>query len=308
VKPIRIAPIFIAAWSAGRASEEPPLFSFGLIADVQYADKETQGRRRYREALGKLVRAVEELDRHDLIFIADLGDLVDGNGTRSLADLDRVLDAYRRSRHPVLHVIGNHCLAAAGRETILRRYGLERGYRQLSRDGHRFIFLDGMALSLEAPPESETHRMAKEFLLRNPWAGTYSGGLGEEQERWLRSCLEAAARRGEKVFVFCHLPILEGQSTRDLLLWDHEEVSKMIVDSGCVAACFSGHDHAGGYAARAGVHFLTLPGLVEAPEEGNAFAEVEVHESFLIVAGHGTVPHRRLELPMPFPSRLPSRP
>jgi hypothetical protein len=100
------------------------------------------------------------------------------------------------------------------------------------------------------------------------------------------------------------MPLLEGQSTRDLLLWDHEEVSKMIVDSGCVAACFSGHDHAGGYAARAGVHFLTLPGLVEAPQEGNAFAEVEVHERFLIVAGHGTVPDRRLGLPAPAPTGL----
>ncbi len=283
--------------SGDRVVEEDPIFSFGAIADVQYADKETLGGRRYREALGKLRRAVEALDRPGLIFIADLGDIIDGNGERSLSELDQVLAAYGRSRHRRLHVIGNHCLAAAGRETLLGRYGLARGYRASARDGFRFLFLDGMDLSLEAPRESETYRKAREFLDRNPWAGAYSGGLGEDQMRWLRSSLEGASRRKERVLVFCHLPILEGQSSKDLLLWNHEEVSGSILDSGCVAACFSGHDHAGGYAVRRGVHFVTLPGLVEAPEGTSAFAQVQVHDDFLIVSGSGTVPSRCLEIP-----------
>ena len=54
-----------------------------------------------------------------------------------------------------------------------------------------------------------------------------------------------------------------------------------------------GHDHAGGYARSGGVHYVTVPGMVEAPEK-NAFAVVDVYDDRLDVRGFGSVPSRTL--------------
>ena len=65
----------------GRAQEpppRPPIFSFGVIADVQYAQKKTVGARHYASSLGRLERAVETLNREELAFTVHLGDFVDG--------------------------------------------------------------------------------------------------------------------------------------------------------------------------------------------------------------------------------------
>ena len=67
--------------------------------------------------------------------------------------------------------------------------------------------------------------------------------------------------------VLGHLPILLEASGPYYLLWDHAEVLELIESNSVVVAYLAGHDHAGGYALRAGVHHLTLPGMLEAPEE-----------------------------------------
>ena len=86
----------------------PPLFQFGLVTDVQYADKPAAGGRDYRGALVRLRSAVATLNGESLAFTAQLGDLIDGNGEASLTDLRAVLDALRGLRAPLHHVIGNH--------------------------------------------------------------------------------------------------------------------------------------------------------------------------------------------------------
>ena len=46
---------------------------FGLLTDVQYADKETAGKRRYREALVNLEQCVLDLKTRDLDFVVHCG-------------------------------------------------------------------------------------------------------------------------------------------------------------------------------------------------------------------------------------------
>lgn len=45
-----------------------PLFSFGLMADCQYADVDPAGSRFYRGSLNKLQEAVAELNKHPLAY------------------------------------------------------------------------------------------------------------------------------------------------------------------------------------------------------------------------------------------------
>ena len=72
----------------------------------------------------------------------------------------------------------------------------------------------------------------------------------------------------------------------------HREES---IDTHLVVAYFAGHDHAGGYAVRRGVHHVTVKGMVEAPTE-NAYAVVEVYQDRLREIGCGKEPTRELRL------------
>lgn len=60
------------------------LFRFGVVADVQYADLEVGTNfagtvhRYYRHALIALAAAVKSWRDHDVAFVAQLGDLIDG--------------------------------------------------------------------------------------------------------------------------------------------------------------------------------------------------------------------------------------
>ena len=94
--------------------QAPRPIEFGIMADIQYADKEPSGIRHYRTSLDRLQTAVDELNEHDLAFTIQLGDIIDGNEpfSKMLSDLLQVLESYGRLSAPRYHVIGNHCLYA----------------------------------------------------------------------------------------------------------------------------------------------------------------------------------------------------
>ena len=61
-----------------------------------------------------------------------------------------------------------------------------------------------------------------------------------------------------------------------------------------VAAWINGHNHAGTYEQRDGIHYLTLKGMLDTKE--NAFATIEIYEDAIKVDGHYREPDRRLPL------------
>jgi hypothetical protein len=65
--------------------------------------------------------------------------------------------------------------------------------------------------------------------------------------------------------------------------------------SECVVAWFAGHDHAGGYAVRKGVHHVTLKGIVEEPVK-NAYALIELHPDRIRKIGFGAEPNRDMPI------------
>ena len=154
------------------APPDEPLFQFGLLADIQYADKDSAGSRHYRESLSCLEACVDDLAGRPLVFAVQLGDLIDGRGSdaESLADLDQVLDRYQRLPFPGHHVIGNHCLALP-RATLLPRLGMKAAYYAFSRDGWRFVVLDSLDVSLCGRQASEPeYREARAWLDSHPVA------------------------------------------------------------------------------------------------------------------------------------------
>jgi hypothetical protein len=286
--------------AAGAADlrEAEPLFSFGLIADVQYADKDPSGKRRYRESLTKLERCLADLNDRPLAFIVNLGDTIDGRDDQSLVDLGKVLKEFARSRAPVRHVVGNHCLEAPLRE-LMDRFGLTNSYYAFESHGWQFLALDTMEISLKAEPDSEQRREAEAWVARDPKLPTYNGAIGPVQIQWLRSQLTDARQGQRPVVLLSHHPLATVAGHESLLLWNAEAVRRVLAEAGSVVACFAGHDHAGAYAVVEGIHYLTVPGMVEASPTGNRYAVVDVFPDRLEFRGMGEVKSRVLQVDEP---------
>jgi 3',5'-cyclic AMP phosphodiesterase CpdA len=245
---------------------------------VQYADKPTWHLRDYRQALPHLREAVAELEREELDFVIQLGDIIDGRERveDSRRDLDAVLSVFGQLRAPLWHVVGNHGLAVP-RPELQRRLGLEHAYRSVRRAGYRFVLVDTMA----AAPAGEL---------------AWQGGVGDEQREWLAEELDAAEAAGETALVFAHHPLLAEASEARFVVRDHEETLAVLEASTAAALWMNGHVHRGGYAVRRGIHHVTVEGVVEAPTDENAWAVVELRPGELDIVGHGTVSSRRLAL------------
>ena len=241
-------------------------FTFAVMTDVQYADKDQWKERHYRESLLRLDECVADLNRKKPAFTIQLGDFIEGYRgeiDRSAQDLDKVLGIYNRLSMPHYQVIGNHCVMA-NRDTLLQKYGLKKSYYDFTMPGAkgwRFVVLDGMR------------------------AG--NGVLGKEQINWLCNLLRQAAAKQEKVICFCHFAPVKP------LLKDADEVIRTASETGCIAAWFSGHVHKGGYQFADGIHQVTVCGMVES-SSSNAYALVKILPDRLLETGIGEEPSRDL--------------
>ncbi|MCX6900028.1 MAG: metallophosphoesterase [Verrucomicrobia bacterium] len=274
---------------------EQPLFRFGIVADVQYANKPARGKRHYNESADKLRACVADFNQQQLAFVANLGDSIDGDGDKSAADLALIASIFRQLTCPVRHVIGNHCLTVP-RPALLKELGLKSPYYEFAHERWRFLVLDGMDVSLKSPDGSKQTKQAEDYLAKNPKLNKYAGALGEEQIAWLREQLADAARQKQRVIVFCHHPILAAASSPAAVLWNAAEVEALLVQSGCVVAWINGHDHKGGYALAKGIHHLTVSGMIESPTGGNSYAIASAFATRIAVEGKGTTPSRVLEI------------
>jgi 3',5'-cyclic AMP phosphodiesterase CpdA len=262
-----------------------PLFSFGVVADIQYADKNTAGARHYRDSLAKLDDCLDFWNAAPLDFVIQLGDLVDTGG---LPTLDKTWAAYARARAKTYSVLGNHDFVAP-REQVTSALHMPSAYYSFRRRGWRFVVLDGMNVSIDGGwPKDDPHFLEGQRINTaleksgSPIAGEWNGAVGAEQRRWLAGELAEATARREKVVVFCHLPTLPGSCQPDLLLWDHDEVVKLLDTCPTLVSYMCGHDHHGGYGERNGVHYMTYPGMVEHAAKDSSFI-VDVYADRLLV-------------------------
>jgi hypothetical protein len=251
-------------------------FAFGLVADVQYADKDAPARRQYRASLGKLREAVGAFNARPLAFVVELGDLTDGQPSheRGVRDLEAVMAVLRQLRAPLHHAFGSH----GYRDTVPFLGVATRGeFADPAAPGWRFVILDG-----------NDDGYAK---------------MSEAQVKWFGEALDRASAAREKVVVFCHYPLL--QAMTDHRLANPEGVLREMDRAGCVAAWFDGHEHRGSYAFRNGVHHVNVAGMVDTPDTA-AWAVVEVRADGFHETGFGREPSR--VMPFGAPMASPSKP
>jgi hypothetical protein len=182
----------------------------------------------------------------------------------------------------------------------LAALGLKQTYYAFDRAEWRFVFLNGVELRYPFPADEILKKEAEALYLRLRAQGRVNvqhgyGGLGSKQMSWLDEQLEEADKAEKSALVLCHSPVLPEAVYN---LWNDREVVSTLEKHRSVRAYFCGHNHAGSYAFRNGIHYLTFRGMVETPNR-NAFAVVTLNKDAIQVKGFGREPSRTLELSNP---------
>ncbi|XP_077183711.1 manganese-dependent ADP-ribose/CDP-alcohol diphosphatase isoform X2 [Paroedura picta] len=138
------------------------LFSFGVIADIQYADLEdgydflATRKRYYRHSLHHLHSAIEDWNGEEIPpeFVLQLGDIIDGfNAQNKVSEeaLFRVMKTFKKLKAPVHHIWGNHEL-----------YNFSRNYLRQSVLNSKYL-QDQTLLSNSTRDQSTTEDASAEF-------------------------------------------------------------------------------------------------------------------------------------------------
>lgn len=263
------------------------LFTFGVIADVQYADQDNAGTRYYRLSPNKLAQAVDSFNRYKPGFVLSLGDYIDKN----LSSYDTLNPITARLNMHLYHALGNHEFAVNDneKEKVLQKENLSKPYYSFEKNNWRFVIIDGNDVSLHAHIKGSARYKEAEALLQKlkadslRQAQTWNGAVGKEQLAWLENELQDAQNKKQKVVIACHFPLYPDGATE--LLWNAKELRALIEKYSCVFAYFNGHVHKSQYFFEKGVHYVSFRGMVELDD--NAFAMVTAYPDRLEIQGFG---------------------
>lgn len=277
------------------------LFSFGVVADAQYADipdSNEYSDRRFRQSLPKLEEAIRFFNAQELEFVVHLGDAIDQN----IDSFAAVMSIFESSRAEVLQVLGNHDFSSGEGHArkndytaVLGRLGLNEPYYSREFAGWKFIVIDANEVGVIEHSKGTREYEAGEGLIRQLQsegrlnAQTWNGALSDRQLSWVLDELEAARLAGQKAIIFSHHPIFPKH--RENLLND-EEVLPQIAQFENLVAFINGHNHDGNYGKYKHLHCLTIHGMVDTEE--NSYALAHVFDDRIEIEGYGRQPNRTL--------------
>ncbi len=274
---------------------EKPLIRFGLFADAQYADHETQGNRYYRNSLEKVRECVEFFNQRKVQFAVNLGDLTD----RSFSDFDAILSCLGGLKGRVYHVTGNHDYKGVTDNRLLfRKLGMPAGYYSFRKKNWVFIFMDSnevASYSNVKGTEKEKELQAMKVRIKangDVQGASWNGGVSARQLEWLNRLLKESEKAGRRVMIFSHHPFYPRTPFSAL---NDEQVMEVVRPYSCVKAIFSGHHHAGGFAFFNRIPVVTVEGMIETKDR-NAYGLVEIYPDRIVVEGKGRMSSRVFEL------------
>lgn len=287
--------LLLGEWSNAQQSNAP-LFTFGVITDVQYYDGETAGTRHYRSSPEKLNAITDSLNQQKVDFVIHLGDLID----RDFKSFDPLMPILGKLHMPIYHVLGNHDFSVKQEEikVVPVKLVMPARYYAVTHKAVRFIMLDGNDQSIYGQKKgskeykSAVKKLESMKLAKVPNAQEWNGGIGGKQMKWLKKQLDEASQNKEKVIISCHFPLFpEGDAHN---LWNDSEIRALLNGYPNVMTWFNGHNHKGNYHQMEHIHFVNFKGIVEKTD--TPWSVVEVYNDHLIINGFGVEPDRLLEL------------
>lgn len=267
-------------------TDQKPLFSFGIIADVQYADRNPVGNRYYRSSLEKLENTLASFRKDSVAFAINLGDLIEID----YESYKPLLKAINASGIKMYHITGNHDYAVDPR--YLSRLPVltesREGYYSIIYNNFRLIFMNGNEISKYSSANKFVIRQADDYIRELRKKGEinaidWNGGIGSTQMEWINNQLDEAADNSEKAIMFCHFPIAP-ENIHNLL--NYKEVLGMLSKYNNIIAWFSGHNHEGNYCRLNSIHLVTLKGIVET-KKSNSFAIIDAYRDRIMIRGFG---------------------
>ena len=121
-----------------------------------------------------------------------------------------------------------------------------------------------------------------------PRAGTAWGRQATEMDRKQVTGRNQSEGAGHSLLSFSGVPQEQPQPM------ERPSIDSLLARYPCVAAYLNGHNHAGNYGERDGIHYLTLKGMVDT--EKTAYAVIEVYPDRLAVKGFGRETDREMPL------------
>lgn len=229
-----------------------------FMADIQYCDCDDNGTREYRESLNSLAQSVKDINRIEVDYTIQLGDLID----RNIDSFGKVLPILDSLNSPIVHVLGNHDFNIENRNLTPRILGLENRYYQVVTEYINIVVLDGQEISLFAY-EDENHPnviKARQYLESiNYTKKEWNGAMSQEQMNWLENILKTSKK---DVLIVSHYPIFPFDGRDNL--WNDKEVYNLIEKyDEKLLGYFNGHGHIENIVGK----YHTLDGMVE--KEGN---------------------------------------
>jgi len=180
-----------------RTDLSTPVFSVGVIADIQYAPiadgfSYAGVKRYYRHSLETARVAFAKFQEDQVPLVVNLGDILDGKcqnlvkyegdeipegveaGLYALSHVIEAMSVYDSG--VVLHAHGNHCLYNLSRDQLASKLGIsfvqepcgeKVGYSSHVLEHVRFIFLDSYDVCKMRPPSSSKYQAAHQTLQEN---------------------------------------------------------------------------------------------------------------------------------------------
>lgn len=276
------------------AQSSAPLIRFGLIADIQYCNCDTERSRFYRNSLSKLEECVSDLNKENVQFTINLGDLID----RHQADLDSVLTRLKHLNHKLYNTTGNHDYKEVTDDKLLyKKLNMPSEYYSFRKKGWLFIVLNTNEVSMYANiaktgKEKELKDMQEQIKISGRKNGArWNGGISNNQMQWLKKLLATAQKKGEKVLVFSHHPLYP---ETEFVALNSREILETLSSYSCVKGVLSGHHHVGGFGEFKGIPLIIVEGMVET--EKNAYGVVDIYPDKIVLNGKGRVESREIKL------------
>ncbi len=268
-------------------------FEVGIISDCQYCNCDIKWDRYYKKSPNRLRNAITQLNKEKLSYTIHLGDFID----KDFSSYDSVVPIWNKLKFEKHHVLGNHDFKVADslKPLIFDKLNLKKRYYSFTKNNWRFIVLDGNDLSkygaLDSLKIKQTDSLFRSLEKDSlPYVKKWNGGLSNTQLHWVKTELDLATKNNEKVGFYCHFPIYPVDLHN---IWNREQFIALIKDYNCVKLFFNGHNHAGAYVEKNGVHYLTFKGMVDT-KDSTSFATASFKKDTIHIKGHGREPSRTL--------------
>ena len=275
-------------------SSTEPMLKIGLVADPQYANKPTVGKRYYAESLWKLKQAIDTFNTEQVDFVQNLGDIIDDDWS----NYDSIIPVYEHLNQgiPNYHLLGNHdfSIDSTHFEELLTILSMPDYYYSYQEKGWRFIVLDATDYSFYSNQlhKHDTNQVNAYYhhTKEKPNHKIWNSAMGEEQQNWLKQELAEANTMHQKVILFSHMPLRPAGDPHNL--WNNDEIIAIMESSPDVVAFINGHNHAGAYVFKNGIHYITIFGMVDTMI--GSFGILEVYQDSLVLRGFGNQQTLRL--------------